>query len=250
MRLEDLRQSGVTFVSDGAGSASSTATPASNVTSTPNGPGWVYYQRPFVDSESYSLVVEIGGEESTFLSIGPGSPSSPARIGRATFHRKTLLRITSLFSVIANKLNLPITQPLGLMMMERSAGVASQPSTPGTTGLSEEQVKVRIGADADVMVEGMKWLVGEEDDDEDDESGMDVDPSGSPARPRKRRRVLEVEEDEGEDWVVRKSQWRLRVQPAQSGVAGRSGMEIIMAAVKIDAISSEKGRNVDRGFLT
>ncbi|KAK5138533.1 hypothetical protein LTR08_000121 [Meristemomyces frigidus] len=246
IRLEDIRQSGVVFVSDGAGASSS----SSSAANTPNGPGWVFYQRPYVDPEAYSLIVDIGGDEGTFLSIGPGSSFSPARVGRASFHRQTLSRIASLFSVIANKINLPVTQPLGLMMMDRSAGVASVPVSPETTGLSEERVKVRIGSDADVTVDGIKWLVGEEDEDDDDGSGMEVDPSESSRAQRKRRRVHAVE-DEGEDWVVRRAQWRLRVQPAQPGAqGGKGGMEIILGAVKIDAVSSERGRNTARGFLT
>ena len=249
LRLEDIRQSGISFVADHSGLSSWAASPESNASGTPTGPGWVYYQRPYVDSEAYSLIVEIDGGETIFLSIAPGSASSPARVGRANFSRQTLARVTSLFSVIANKMNLPITQPLGLMMMERGAGVASLPVSPGNTGVSEERVKVRIGPDADVAVDGHKWIVGEEDEEDDEESGMDIDPSDSSRSGKKRKRGGD-EEDEGEDWVVRKAQWRLRVQPLSGGAqAGRSGMEVILGAVKIEAYSSERSRNVLRGFL-
>ena len=160
-------------------------------------------------------------------------------------------------------MNLPVTQPLGLMMMERGAGVASLPVSPGNTGVSEEKVKVRVGMDADVVVDGRRWSVGgdddeEEDDDEDDEGEegeeMDVEPSSAGAsRSRKRRRRRGKEDrDEGEDWVVRKAQWRLRVQPVSGGggqASGKSGMEVILGAVKIEAFSSERGRNAARGFL-
>ena len=250
MRLEDIRQSGISFVADATGQASTATSPASSTaSSTPTGPGWIYYQRPYVDSEAYSLVVEINSEESTFLSLAPGSPSSPARVGRATFHKQTLARITSLFSVIANKMNLPITQPLGLMMMERGAGVASLPVSPGNTGVSEERVKVRIGTDADVTVDGQKWLVGEDEEEDDDESGMDIDPSES-SRAGKKRRRGDDEEEQGEDWVLKKAQWRLRVQPISGGAQnGRTGMEVILGAVKIEAYSTERARNAERGFL-
>lgn len=249
IRIEDIRQSGISFVADSASQSSSTSPESGSSSTTPSGPGWVYYQRPYVDSEAYSLIVEVSGEEATFLSIAPGSPSTPARLGRATFYRQTLARITSLFSVIANKMNLPITQPLGLMMMERGAGVASLPVSPGNTGVSEERVKVRIGADADVTVDGEKWLVGEdENDDDDEESGMDIDPAESSRTNKKRKRT--EEEDEGEEWVVKQAQWRLRVQPMSGGAqAGRTGMEVILSAVKIEAYSNERARNVARGFL-
>ena len=250
IRIEDIRQSGISFVADSAGQASSTASPESTPsTSTPSGPGWIAYQRPYVDSEAYSLVLEVNGDETAYLSIAPGSSSSPARIGRATFFRQTLSRITSLFSVIADKMNLPITRPLGLMMMERGAGGASLPVSPGNTGMSEEKVKVRIGADADVTVDGQKWLVGEDEDEEDDQSEMDIDPSEASRAGKKRKRDNDTE-DEGEEWIVKKAQWRLRVQPMSGGAqAGRSGMEVILSAVKIEAYSTERSRNSMRGFL-
>lgn len=136
------------------------------------------------------------------------------------------------------------------MMIERGAGVASLPVSPGNTGVSEERVKVRIGPDADVTVDGKRWLVGEEEEDDEDESGMDIDPSEYSSSMRKKRKRNDAE-DEGEDWVLKKAQWRLRVQPLSGGAqAGRSGMEVILGAVKIEAYSNERARNVARGFLT
>lgn len=249
VRLEDIRQSGISFVGDASGQTSSATSPAaSDASSTPSGPGWVHYQRPYVDAEAYDLIVEVAGEESTFLSLGPRT-AAPARVGRATFHKQALARITSLFSVIANKMNLPVTQPLGLLMMERGAGVAALPVSPGNTGVSEERVKVRIGADADVKLDGRPWAVDEDDEDDEEidvESGMDIDTAAESSRKRKRGDL----DDDGEDWVVRKAQWRLRVQPLSGGVqAGKTGMEVILGAVKIEAYSSERSRNAGRGFL-
>ena len=249
MRLEDIRQSGVSFLSDASGQSSSVTSPeGSTASSMLTGPGWVNYQRPYVDSEAHSLVIEISGEESTFLSVAPSNSCNPVRIGRATFHKQSLSRITSLFSVIANKMNLPITQPLGLMMMERGAGVASLPVSPGNTGVSEERVKVRIGPDAEVAVDGKRWLVAEDDEDDDDESEMDIDHAEA-ARTRKRRRNGR-EGEVGEEWVLKRAQWRLRVQPITGGAqAGKTGMEVILGAVKIEAYSNERARNAARSFL-
>ena len=110
-------------------------------------------------------------------------------------------------------------------------------------------MKVRIGSDAHVTVDGTLWLVGEDDEEEDDESGMDVDPSEA-SRSKKRKRGGE-EQDEGEELVVKRGQWRLRVQPLAGGAqAGKSGMEVILGAVKIEAYSSERARNATRGFLS
>ncbi|KAK5164480.1 uncharacterized protein LTR77_009686 [Saxophila tyrrhenica] len=251
IRLEDVRQSGISYVADGVAQSSGDApSPAPTPSTPPTQPGWIYYQRPYVDGESHSLILEISGDESTFLSVAP-APSSPApaRLGRAMFQRQTLARVTSLFSVIANKMNLPITQPLGLMMMERGAGVASLPVSPGNTGVSEERVKVRIGADADVTVDGRPWKVGGEEEDDEDESGMDIDPSESGRSGKKRKR--NEDDDDGEEWVLKKALWRLRVQPLSGGAQmGRSGMEVILGAVKIEAYSNERARNAARGFLT
>lgn len=259
IRLEDIRQSGVSFVGDSVASSTSSApSPESSTASnTPSGPGWVYYQRPYVDSEAYSLILEITGEETTLLSVEPPTTTSPARMCRATFFKQTLSRITSLFSVIANKMNLPVTQPLGLMMMERGAGVASLPVSPRNTGMSEEKVKCRLGPDAEVLVDGKRWFASpnETEADDDESSSMDVD-SSSGRRTGKRRRRQNTEEDDddedgSEEWIVRKAQWRLRVQPMSGGVqSGRSGMEVILGAVRIEAFSSERGRNASRGFLT
>jgi len=252
IRLEDIRQSGISFVPDTAEQASS----ASSSTSTtpvnpPIGSGWIFYQRPYVDSEAHSLIVEMQGEESTFLSIDSGSANSLARTGRATFHKQTLSRMTSLVSIIASKSNLPITQPLGLMALESPSVTSprSFPPTLGTTAVGDERVKVRIGADADVTLDGVKWLVGEEENEESDKSDMEIDPSET-SRSTKKRKRDDSGEDEGEEWVIKKAQWRLRVQTSNAAAQpGRSGMEVILGAVKIEAMSSERSRNAARGFL-
>ena len=237
IKLEDIRQSGISFILDSAVSSISTS-PASSTPGTPNGPGWVHYQRPYVDSEAHSLIFEIVGEESTFLSVSAVSAAtSPARMARATFSRQTLARITSLFQVLANKMGLPVTQPLGLLMLERDAG---RPVPPATTGITDDRVKVRIGSDADVTVNGHPWVLGEEAEESDSDSEMETEP----VRVRKRKRAERPAELE---WVVQRSQWRIRVQPVTSG---KSGVEVILGAVKIEALSSERGRNATREFLS
>ena len=137
IRLEDIRQSGISFVADGTPAPLPATSPESSTSSTPTGPGWVYYPE--------TLRRLRGGTLSLLRSTGMRLRSS--RLTQAhrlllqesaeqPFHKQTLARITSLFSVIANKMNLPVTQPLGLMMMERGAGVASLPVSPGNTGVS------------------------------------------------------------------------------------------------------------------
>ena len=249
IRLEDIRQSGVSFVADNADSSSSSTVPstASSSTVSVTGPGWVHYQRPYVDAEPYALIIEITGDESMHLSIAPGSPAAQARLARATFHRQTLSRMTSLFSVIASKMNLPVTQPLGLMMLEREAGASAPSVSPGNTGVSEEKVKARIGQDADVIVDGKTWPSNRDDENFEDEDEMDVDAASSARNHRRRTAAVE---NNGEDLVVKRSQWRLRVQPAGGGnQTARAGMEVILGAVKIESYRSERARNAGRSFL-
>ncbi|KAL2374759.1 hypothetical protein RJ035_000320 [Blastomyces gilchristii] len=134
IRLEDIRQSGVQFVSD--------VSPADRAASG----GWVHYSRPFVDDASHELIVEIGGEN-TFIDLNSM---------RADFVGLAKARVSSLFQVIANKMNLPTIAPLGLLM--KSGGFSKQPPSPGHTPLSEDQVKIRIDSDADIVLDGELYV--------------------------------------------------------------------------------------------
>lgn len=255
LRIQDLKQSGISFVGDASPSDRS-----------PLG-GWVNYARPFVDETSYELIVEIG-DECTKIDL---------RSMRAEFFGEVKARISSLFQIVANKMNLPTNQPLGLMMS--SGGAAAQPVSPGNTPLSEERVKIRIDRDVHVILDG------EDHDSETLESEIDfqdptslippppsalLTPSTSwpttamqqhipnptisrpssvrpPARKRKRLGPL----DEFGEWIIRNGQWRLRVQPRLETATTEEGrMEIVMVAVKLDAVSGQRGRNAGRGFLT
>jgi hypothetical protein len=205
----------------------------------------VHYQRPYVDIEPKPLIFEIGGVEEMQPSIAAASSTSQARIGRATFVGQALARMTGLFGVIDNKMNSRVTQPLGLMMLERGAGVGSLPVSPGNTGISEERVKVRLGSDADITVDGRKWVIGDDgdepsDDDDDEHDNMDVDH----VRKQRTRSRNGAWTADGVELLVKRSQWRLRVQ----SVSGNPGMEIPMGAVKSEAYSGAMGRNTDRGF--
>lgn len=283
LRLEDVKPSGVSFVSDVRHSEA------------PAAGGWVNYARPFADDKSYEMVLEIGGE-STVIDL---------QDMRADFHGLTKARVSSLFQVVANKMNLPTNAPLGLMML--SGGQSAQPASPGHTPLSEDRVKIRIDRDTDVTLDGEPYEVdwsgvpigGQQrgpgsstsDQNTDSEamsetmstrgvlsrtssstgipkqrqnqrqssvasdststqipSRLGVPPrqaSGAPL-PKKRKRQNSL--DSSGDWVVRTGQWRLRVQPSpQDHMRGR--MEIVFVAVKIDAYSEERARNARRSFL-
>ena len=254
IRLEDIRQSGVSFVGDASPSDRS-----------PLG-GWVNYARPFVDETTSELIVEVR-DESTKIDF---------RSMRADFHGDSRARITSLFQVVANKMNLPTNVPLGLMMS--SGGASAQPVSPGNTPLSEDRVKVRIERDAHIILDGEEYVRDSIGFDHYDASATveamlevgrtssvplsvattswpptDQHPSPQISRPsstiqppRKRKRKGSL--DEFGEWIIRKGQWRLRVQPRLDQNA--EGMEIVLHAVKLDAVSGQKGRNTLREFLT
>ncbi|KAK7731816.1 hypothetical protein SLS53_008637 [Cytospora paraplurivora] len=242
--------------------------------------GWVNYARPFVDGHPAELVLEVGGEciRLHFNKDG-GERVGGGYLTRLEFMKESRTRVTKLFEVIASKLNLPpTTQPLGLLMA--SGGAASQPATPGNTPLSEDLVKCVLDADTAVILDGKRYTghlpfdTGNNDDDDDDNpmrngsvaAPSGADPSGGPPTnltanlslnppSRKRRRVVDggfvgVEggglPDRGY-WLVRTGQWRLRIQGAKSG---RGGIECVLVAVKIDALSGEHARNEARGFLS
>ncbi|KAH7039999.1 uncharacterized protein B0I36DRAFT_357360 [Microdochium trichocladiopsis] len=77
-------------------------------------------------------------------------------------------------------------------------------------------------------------------------------PSSAPAsRKRKRLDMASAWTTAGgvpvpDEWIVRTGQWRLRIQGTKGG---KSAVECVLVAVKIDAYSCERARNAQRGFL-
>ena len=256
LRIEDLKQSGISFARDASPSDRS-----------PLG-GWVNYSRPFVDETNYELIVEVG-DECTKIEL---------RSMRAEFFGEVKARISSLFQVVANKMNLPTDQPLGLMMS--AGGAAALPVSPGNTPLSEERVKIRIDRDAHVILDGEEYdtVALEYEVDVQDpttpsnecplipSSAALISSSSWPditqpnrnstsrpqsVRPPPRKRKRQGTLDEFGEWIVKKGQWRLRVQPRlDTGRVEDGKMEVVMVAVKLDAVSGQRGRNAGRDFLT
>ncbi|KAL1967411.1 hypothetical protein VTN77DRAFT_3196 [Rasamsonia byssochlamydoides] len=221
IRLEDIRQSGIQFVSDVPSSDGSPPTP----------PGWVHYSRPFVDEKAYELIVEIGGQ-STVLDLDTM---------RADFRGLAKARVASLVQVVANKLNLPTNAPLGPMMM--AGGPSKQAASPGHTPLSEDRPKIHIDGDADITVDGEPYIV--------DSAGFGSSPGAeTPAQrvPAKRKRPDESEESRQRQWMVNKGQWRLRVQHSPT-TDGTGRLEIVFFAVKLDVFTGQRMRNRKRAFL-
>lgn len=281
MRLEDLHKSGISFYND-----------PSPADSSPLG-GWVYYARPFVDETSYEAIVEIGAQEETRIDL---------RAMRAEFFGDTKARIASLFQTVADKMNLPSTLPLGLMM--NAGGASAAPASPANTPLSEDRVKIHLGGDAHITLDGAEFswdgsgrtpVVGSgsasggfvsEQEESSPASSVNNTPiltqwphnqsssssshhlsphipqhqQPQPQLPPTKKGKRHGSMDDFGEWIVRKGQWRLRVQPKSveplvRGSRGSmqdqgGGMEILLWAVKLDAVSGQRGRNMGRGWVS
>lgn len=231
IRLEDIRQPGLSVVADSPSSTHGQPTLS----------GWVNYARQYVDDRPYELIVEVGNEW-TRLNI---------QTMRAEFFGDGKTRISRLFEVVANKMNLPITQPLGLLMV--SGGASSQPASPGNTPISDDAVKVILD-EAFITLDGKPYGTFATADEDNSNIIDEVSPVSSMASsslppPRKRRRPNSGGGGEyGEPvlWTVRSGQWRLKVQSANNG---KSAVECVLVAVRLDAFSSEVARNTARSFL-
>ncbi|KAK7921241.1 hypothetical protein PG985_009263 [Apiospora marii] len=245
IRLEDVLKSGISVTTD----------PLPPYGGEQHISGWVNYARPFVDERPYEMILEVGGENSK-VNIN---------IMRAEFFGQMKMRLAKLLEVIAGKLGLPETQPLGLLMATGGAG--SQPPTPGNTPLSEELVRVVIDTDAHITLDGKVYQAHMENDDAaaaaapisattastttngggEQESPISAVGSGFFPPSRKRRRINpSTGHPAAEEWVVRRGQWRLRIQSSRNG---KSAAECVLVAVKLDAYSVEYGRNASQGFL-
>lgn len=135
LRIEDIKPSGVSYKADDAENEQEIQG------------GWVRYARPFVDGSSYELVIEIGGE-TTILDLNEM---------RLDFHGLAKARVSSLFQVIANKMNLPTNAPLGAMMLSGAGG--SSHTSPGHTPLSEDRVKVLFELASHIVLDGSQYEV-------------------------------------------------------------------------------------------
>ncbi|KAH7406796.1 hypothetical protein DE146DRAFT_405323 [Phaeosphaeria sp. MPI-PUGE-AT-0046c] len=257
IRLEDIRQSGVSFSVDKPlgdsesssthGASPSAASPAPSLTSISSSSaraGYVSYARPYTDDHAQTkiLVLETSSNESTTLYLPSSAPHSPHLNIRATFHNSTLARITSLFSVIASKMGLPATQPLGLMYLQTGSGVAAQPVSPANSGMSERRVRVRVDTDCALEIDGAPAEVAV-----DTGTGK----AGIRSCTGQREWIWGGPQPDGmngeTEWVVKRAHWRLRVEPVE--YEGERRMQVVLCGVKMEAFSVESRRNAERGFL-
>jgi hypothetical protein len=171
--------------------------------------GFVQYARPYMEEKPAELVLEIGGE-TTKLHFSGGN-------AKAEFFRDTKARIAKLFELVSSKLN---------------SFQTNQSPALGNALLTDDYVRVVLEPESAIILDGKDYL---EDFIKNESSGSNY--------PRKRRRVDGDSEDE--EWVVRTGQWRLRIQHSPNS----RGVECILVAAKLDAMTSQLARNMSRGFL-
>ncbi|QIW96535.1 hypothetical protein AMS68_002053 [Peltaster fructicola] len=230
LRPGDIRKEGLSVQGD---------TPASPT------PGWIVYQRPHVDQEARTLIIEIGGDESAILSIASPIGTSGVRLGRLSFYGKILDTINRLFGLITSKSVTHTTLP---STTTPSSNLRSVPPSPSVASVSDEKVKVRIGPDADLTVNGRKWPFRNADSDGDDR--IETSSATAPGRTMPRRTSSERIQQEGLELVLSRSQWRIRVQPSDATAdVDNPAVEIILGAVKIDGFSNERAWNAAQSFL-
>ena len=152
LRLEDIRQSGISFATDTSISNQNNESfshlsrnaKASTTASSNSSTGIVRYSRPYVDDEAYDLVIETS-DAATILNLEEM---------RVVFSGQTKARVASLLQIMVNKMNLPATQPLGLMLMTTGSGLAAQPASPSLSGLSNDRIRVRFDTSTHIQLDG------------------------------------------------------------------------------------------------
>lgn len=168
----------------------------------------------------------------------------------------------------------------------KQGGRGSQPASPGMSGVSEDLVRVVVSGDTSVVLDGKEWRGDVEGGDgavgTPSVAGLTEDWLSDQLPPvAKRRRVggngfvdggsgfasghgagfgngsgnagIQNHGNNGgaDEWIIRTGLWRLRVQtsPSHARNMGRGGVECVLIAVKLDAVTGEMGRNAQRGFL-
>lgn len=260
--LQHIRKSGLSYRRDdwqasdetprsARAMSSSTPDPHNSAVAIPTGPVMMTYARPLVDNHALAntLIIEIPNPEMTLQFPSPSSSmpadtdGTPVLHLRATFHKETLRFMVSLFKTISSKMGLSVTRPLGLMMLERSSGsgVGDQPLSPAASGISEDRVRVRLAEECYMEVDGQAVELA-------------TDPlTGRPGVRTSGQDDKWVWGGEREDreeeyrWIVRRGQWRVRVEPVSDG--GQKKWEVVLCGVQVSAFTDQRNRNKGRGFL-
>jgi hypothetical protein len=215
LRIEDVRPSGIQFMQD----ESSQSWPC----------GWVHYARPFSDDKPYELIMEIG-DESAILDIKTMKPE---------FNGLTKARISSLLQVITNKINL--TANTGSNQASGSGNPGTQVNHQNRASLGDDAVWALVDREADICLDGEPYT------EHSAHNGHSSHPIGLGSEPPSKRK--RADGDDQAQWTIRKGQWRLRVQ-SDPRPGDTSRAELILVAVKLDAFTGPRARNMGHKFLS
>lgn len=263
IRIEDIKPSGISLITDRA-----------QPSGTAYG-GFVHYTRPFLDETRYELVLEIGGE-ATIIDL---------QSMNAKFYGTTKARISSLTQVLASTLNaqgsvqMNMTTPSG-----STAGSGTVLSGDGMVKISlDETADIRLDDEPfereKLVLSSAEEPASNTEEHSTSEDGVTsattktsttslVQPSVASSGPSSHRQPITLMvgkrsaspssresssfkrpkqmRDVGQ-WIVRRGQWRLRIQHGAS--TADKGWELILVAVKLEAFTSERSRNRNRGFI-
>lgn len=212
MRLENIQKSGIRVPLTDESSASSL-------------PVFVHYARPLVDDRARELIVEIGNETTKIYFF-------PAGV-RAEFLNDAQNRVSKLLEVATDKLDLiPAMDALNLQM---EVDDREKTPTPITVSSKPNLIKVSLEPESAITVDGKPYT--------SELSVLNDRDTNTTAKPRKRQRTVS---GSPVSWIVKTGQWRVCFLP---GKDGESGMDCVLVAVKIDAITSELERNRVKDYL-
>ena len=209
IRLEDIRQTGISFTPD-----SQPSSPDLPLVS-----GYVSYARPYTDDATLNqtLILETGLPEAATICIHPCTTETHGDqwlTADVFFQGDTLRRMAALLKIIAAKMGLPSTQPLGLTQMKSEDSAANTAISKASNGL----IKARIDRNCAMFIDG---------------EAAHIHAGEAMGRMH------------GE-CVVKRAHWRIRIEPRG---LGEEGAFAVLEVVKVDVFSEERVRNAARGFL-
>ncbi|KAF3104001.1 hypothetical protein TWF569_007794 [Orbilia oligospora] len=185
--------------------------------------GFVTYARPFNDDTGRELVLEIGNEHVIVSSMSMS----------ATFREDTKKRVAAIAKLIFGKISSASTASTRRAI----PALLGQPYTPA----ADLAMRVIVDEDTDVLLDGRAWGCPlPENTHLEFENPM----QGPLARPLKRRRMSLEAAGTADTWTVKKGLWKLQILEFPD-----NKVELMLKAIKLDAISGETGRNMTRSFL-
>jgi hypothetical protein len=255
--LEHIKPSGISCIPDQPARALNSRSTSSDASLGPDAihtlgtyrlPVSIGYARPYVDDHAKPsiAIVEISAPGMTLHFPAAGTVEAEGRDlhVQATFPKNTLKGIVKLLRTIVSKLGLSVTQPLGSMLLKGGGGLASQPLSPATSGISDEHISVRISSDCDMELDGAPVYLAVQPGKDSNKEYVGIRKAwNSPSWvwPQNNGKSQEYK------WFVTTGQWKLRVEPVDNGGVWKP--EVVFCGVRIQAFSQQRARNKARDFL-